>query len=82
LRRVEELAVREDDLSFDPRAFNALPFKERMRLCLRFATRAQALADAAEPEYRRYYFVIAEQWLALADHMEEEMPADEDILEH
>jgi hypothetical protein len=74
--------VREDELSFDPRAFNALSLKERMRLCLRFATRAQALADAVEPEYRSYHLVIAEQWLALADHIDEEMASDEDILEH
>jgi hypothetical protein len=74
--------VREDDLSFDPRVFKALPLMERMRLSLRFATRAQALADAVESEYRSYHLVIAEQWLALADHMEEEMSVDEDILEH
>jgi hypothetical protein len=59
-----------DIFDFDTDSFLALPVRERISLCKRFAERAQQLAtDAADPKYRVTYLGLAKSWRELADEM-------------
>jgi hypothetical protein len=58
----------EDDFNVDD--FMAMPPRERVRICIKLAERAQALADAAEPHFQRNYLKIAKEWITLADEMQ------------
>ena len=59
-----------DDLSFDASAFMAMSLDERVRICLKLAERAQALAADAPDPHKMYYLVIAQNWLLLAEEMQ------------
>ena len=63
------------DLGFDVAAFMALSPEERFRICVKLATRAQALAAAAPDAQKRYYLVIAQNWLLLAEEMQRVSPS-------
>jgi hypothetical protein len=49
-----------DDLSFDVAAFMAMSPEERLRICVKLADRAQALAAAAQQSHQKYYLIIAQ----------------------
>ena len=59
------------DLDFDVDEFMAMTPKERVRLCLRLAERAEELAVKASPKHRRHYETIAEEWMRLAEEMKQ-----------
>ena len=66
-----------DEPHLDAAAFLALSVRERVRLCRRWAKRAQQLADRAEPQYRAEYAEIAEHWFHIAAEMERHDPASD-----
>ena len=50
-------------------AFAALSPPERVSLCRRKADEASALAQAASPNFRAAYTILAIEWLMLADEI-------------
>ena len=60
-----------DDLDFDADEFSAWPLARRVRLCIRLAARAQAIAATAPIEHQKHYLLIADEWVKLAKEMQE-----------
>ena len=64
-----------DDLNFDADSFMGMSPEERVRTCLKLASRAQTLADAAPESHKPYYLLIAQNWLKLAEEMRADSPS-------